>query len=43
MAVSTGVVSFGSFLYTVVAGRSSVALRVSNEESGFGVCFVSIW
>ena len=31
MVVSRGVVSLGSFLCFVVAGRSSVALRVSRE------------
>ena len=31
MVVSRGVVSLGSFLCSVVAGRSSVALRVSKE------------
>jgi hypothetical protein len=31
MVVSRGVVSLGSFLCSVVAGRSSVALRVSRE------------
>ena len=31
MAVSRGVVSLGSFLCSVVAGRSCVALRVSME------------
>ena len=31
MVVNKGVVSFGSFLCSVVAGRSSDALRVSNE------------
>ena len=31
MVVSRGVVSLGSFLCVVVAGRSSVALRVSRE------------
>ena len=31
MVVSRGVVSLGSFLCSVVAGRSSVALRVSSE------------
>ena len=29
--VSRDVVSLGSFMYSVVAGRSSVALRVSRE------------
>ena len=31
MVVSRGVVSFGSFLCSVVVGRSSVALRLSRE------------
>jgi len=31
MVVSRGVVSLGSFLCSVVAGRSSVALRVLRE------------
>ena len=31
MVVSRGVVSFGSFLSSKVAGRSRVALRVSRE------------
>ena len=31
MVVSSGVVSLGSFLSSVVAGRSRVALRVSKE------------
>ncbi len=31
MVVSRGVVSLGSFLCSVVAGRSSVAIRVSRE------------
>ncbi len=31
MVVSRGVVSLGNFLCYVVAGRSSVALRVSRE------------
>ena len=31
MVVSRGVVSLGSFLFSMVAGRSSVALRVSRE------------
>ena len=31
MVVISGVVSLGSFLCSVVAGRSSVALRVSRE------------
>ncbi len=31
MVVSRGVVSLGSFLCSVVAGRSSVALSVSRE------------
>ena len=31
MVVSRGVVSLGSFLCSVAAGRSSVALRVSKE------------
>ena len=31
MVVSNGVLSLGSFLCSVVAGRSSVALRVSRE------------
>ena len=31
MVVSMGVVSLGSFLCSVVVGRSSVALRVSRE------------
>ncbi len=31
MVVSRGVMSLGSFLCSVVAGRSSVALRVSRE------------
>ena len=31
MVVSRGVVSLGSFMCSVVAGRSSVALRVSSE------------
>ena len=29
--VNKGVVSLGSFLYSVVAGRSSVVLKVSRE------------
>ncbi len=31
MVVRSGVVSLGSFLSSVVAGRSRVALRVTNE------------
>jgi hypothetical protein len=31
MVVSSGVVSLGSFRSSVVAGRSRMALRVSNE------------
>ena len=31
MVVSRGVISLGSFLCSVVAGRSRVALRVSKE------------
>ena len=36
MVVSNGVVSLGSFLCSVVAGRSSVALRVSREVRKIG-------
>jgi len=45
MVVSRGVVSLGSFLSSVVAGRSRVALRVSREvrREVFGTWFVSIW
>ena len=44
MVVSRVVVSLGSFLCSVLVGRSSVALRVSRKVSkgGFGACFVSI-
>ena len=44
MVVSRGVVFLGSFLCSVVAGRSSVALRVSSEvrRAVLGPVFVSI-
>ncbi len=37
MVVSRGVVSLGNFMCSVVAGRSSVALRVSREVRRAGL------
>ncbi len=45
MVVRSGVLSLRSFLSSVVAGKSRVALRVSHEpgsERGFGTWFISI-